>query len=152
MKNPFKKTIDEGLEQLETGAANAWILSGLKVVLAGIAIVALISLGLGFYWSQEPKMTIQEAGKINQSAPTGTATVQALQQLGGILLHKPGGYLSNDLLPPGRLLRQRPQLGVWRFGTSPGPRACASQHSEPESVPVSGRSRSRYCRKPILFR
>ena len=49
MKNPFKKTIDEGLEQLETGAANAWILSGLKVVLAGIAIVALISLGLGFY-------------------------------------------------------------------------------------------------------
>jgi len=113
MKNPFKKTIDEGLEQLETGAANAWILSGLKVVLAGIAIVALIPRGLGFYWSQEPKMTIQEAGKINQTAPTGTATVQALQQLGGILLHKPGGYLSNDLLPPGVFLDNVPN---WEFG------------------------------------
>ena len=113
MKNPFKKTIDEGLEQLETGAANTWILSGLKVVLAGIAIVALISLGLGFYWSQEPKMTIQETGNISQAAPTGTATVQALQQLGGILLHKPGGYLSNDLLPPGVFLDNVPN---WEFG------------------------------------
>ena len=46
MKNPFKKKIDEGLEQLETGAANTWLLGGLKLALAAIAVVALMSLGL----------------------------------------------------------------------------------------------------------
>ena len=113
MKNPFKKKIDEGLEQLETGAANTWLLGGLKLALAAIAVVALMSLGLGFYWSQEPEMSIREAGNANQAAPTGTATVQALQQLGGILLHKPGGYLSNDLFPPGVFLDNVPN---WEFG------------------------------------
>ncbi len=113
MKNPFKKTIDESLEQLETGAANAWLLSGLKGLLASTAVIALTSLGLGFYWSQEPEMRVTTPVSPNQSEPTGTATVQALQQLGEILLDKPGGYLSNDLFPPGVLLDNVPN---WEFG------------------------------------
>ena len=120
MKNPFRKTIDEGLEQLETGASKANVITALKVTLASTALIGIICLALGFYWSQEPQINASVATSSNQTvsstasqAPTGTATVKALQRLGHILLDKPGGYLSNDLFPPGAFLDNIPN---WEFG------------------------------------
>mgnify|MGYP006084096673 FL=1 len=113
MKNPFRKTLDESLEQLETGAVKTSFIAGLKLTVVSGVLIGITCLGLGFYWSQEPEIKLSDATNLNQTAPTGTATVKALQRLGSILLNKPGGYLSNDLFPPGVLLDNVPN---WEFG------------------------------------
>jgi hypothetical protein len=48
-----------------------------------------------------------------QPAPSGYATADTLIQVADTLLHKHGGYLSNDIMPPGVYLDNMPN---WEFG------------------------------------
>lgn len=95
--------------------------SGLLVkgLVFGIGLYLIISTILAFYWSSEPdhfsvSQTVSEyAQEHGQSQVTGYATTVAMVNVAQTLLDKPGGYLSNDLLPPFVWLDNIPN---WEFG------------------------------------
>lgn len=74
---------------------------------------------VGIYWSLavEPMDVQQEitiAAKADNVAPVvGYATTTMLIKVASSILDKPGGYISNDALPPGVLLDNIPS---WEFG------------------------------------
>ncbi|TRO24136.1 DUF2333 family protein [Ectopseudomonas mendocina] len=84
-----------------------------------IGVYLLIALVVGWYWSQEPSafQVQQHAQSAAQQAQrqmvTGYTTVETLKQVASTLLDKPGGYLSNDLAPPGLWLDNMPS---WEYG------------------------------------
>jgi hypothetical protein len=87
-------------------------------VLGGSSLYLVGALLLGIHWSQPPEQasveTILQATQPDNVAPTvGNATVGALIYVTDILLNKPGGYLSNDVTPPGIWLDNMPN---WEFG------------------------------------
>lgn len=97
---------------LETG----WMMRGL---VTGLSIFALISVILGYIWSSEPEAFIvsevasEHAKENNRVVGTGYTTTATLMRIAETLLDKSGGYLSNDLMPPGVWLDNIPN---WEFG------------------------------------
>ena len=91
--------------------------SRLLVTAFGIVIIAVLV--IGFYWSREPApfpvadTTNQRLARIGNEYVVGSATTAALISAAETLLDKPGGYLSNDMLPPGIYLDNIPN---WEFG------------------------------------
>ncbi len=88
---------------------------------AGVVLLTLLILNLvlGWYWSREPDLfdvaTVarQAVGGDEQRLVTGVYTVATAIHEAEVLLDKPGGYLSNDVFPPGVLLDNMPN---WEFG------------------------------------
>jgi hypothetical protein len=80
-------------------------------LVAVAAVVVLAFWGVGWYWSREPAPVdpTLETG----SDAVGVATTQALIDVTSTLLDKPGGYLRNDVMPPGVLLDNAPS---WEYG------------------------------------
>ena len=84
-----------------------------------LVIYLLVALVVGWYWSREPDLfpVQQHAQAAAQSAQRqmviGYTTVETLKQVASTLLDKPGGYLSNDKLPPGLWLDNMPS---WEYG------------------------------------
>jgi len=68
----------------------------------------LITLVLGVYWSREPGPL-----ELVESRVTGQVMTTALADAVATLLDKPGGYLSNDVAPPGLWLDNMPS---WEYG------------------------------------
>jgi hypothetical protein len=74
---------------------------------------------LGMYWSSEPdlfnvKQLVEQQASAEQVSPVvGYTTTTALIKVSETLLNKPGGYLSNDAMPPSVLLDNVP---AWEFG------------------------------------
>ena len=87
--------------------------------LAIVGVLVLVMLMMMFWWSSEPaafKVQTQaeaRAKSLGHKLVPGYVTVSTVIGLGETLLEKPGGYLSNDLLPPGLLLDNIPE---WEFG------------------------------------
>lgn len=74
---------------------------------------------LSIFWSQDPEITDIRALAAEQAREAGvnpvpgyTITTAAIH-VATTLLDKPGGYLSNDMLPPGLLMDNMP---AWEFG------------------------------------
>jgi hypothetical protein len=90
-----------------------------KLVAAVILVWLLVALVLGFYWSNEPEAfqvqqnARQAAEQSGRTLVNGFTTVETLKKVAGTLLDKPGGYLSNDIAPPGVWLDNMPS---WEFG------------------------------------
>ncbi len=90
-------------------------------VTAGVGALVLYILGallLGIHWSQPPEWqpTNDTSAPItfsDQAVTLGDATVGTLTFIIETLLEKPGGYLSNDIAPPGLWLDNMPR---WEFG------------------------------------
>ena len=88
---------------------------------AGLILATLVVfyVALGIYWSREPaQFSINDAVnslRADKNAPivTGQRTTAALIMAARTLLDKPGGYLSNDIAPPGVFLDNMPN---WEFG------------------------------------
>lgn len=78
---------------------------------AGLLLVLLI--GLAVYWSGEPEIFWVNERPDNERTVVGYATVDTLIRVAETMLDKPGGYLSNDIMPPGVLLDNIPN---WEFG------------------------------------
>ena len=83
----------------------------------GILLIAylLICLLVGWYWSREPgvdDLIVLPVGD-NSALTTGSHTARTVQALVGTLLDKPGGFISNDIAPPGIWLDNMPS---WEFG------------------------------------
>lgn len=93
-----------------------WLVRSLAVLLA---VALLASWVIGWYWSREPApFAVQShvlAGANGLQGPDvpGYATVDTLRRVAATLLDKPGGYLSNDIAPPGLWLDNMPS---WEYG------------------------------------
>ena len=90
-----------------------------KSLAAALAVLLIVFSGLGFYWSNEPSLfdvnanTGEVVVRLETSAVTGSATLATMITLADKHLHKPGGYLTNDVTPPSILLDNMPN---WEFG------------------------------------
>lgn len=90
-----------------------------KIALTAAGLLVVFVLVLGFFWSNEPapfSITTNTADKLALSGHeyvVGSATTAALIEVAETLLDKPGGYLSNDIMPPGLYLDNIPE---WEFG------------------------------------
>ena len=95
--------------------------AGMGTKVAGGLLTAIIAGAglLGFIWDTEPSLfsvhteteaRIQDLGVRNV---TGSATIATTMRLAETLLNKPGGYLTNDIAPPGIMMDNIPN---WEFG------------------------------------
>ena len=95
--------------------AHFWI----RVATTLIAIYVLVILVLMMWWDHEPaafdvvKSAETAAAARKQPVVVGTVTTETLIRITDTLVDKRGGYLSNDLTPPGILLDNVPN---WEFG------------------------------------
>ena len=84
-----------------------------------VGVYLLGALVVGWYWSLEPELfPVQEkaqdaAAQAQVQLVPGYTTVETLKTVAGSLLDKPGGYLSNDIAPPGLWLDNMPN---WEYG------------------------------------
>lgn len=101
---------DEGLErELAAEISRPW-----RGALVACSLLLIGLLLLGWYWSQEPQpFDVNQVHQGDSSLVTGAATTATLIQVIDTVLEKPGGYLSNDVLPPGLWLDNLPN---WEFG------------------------------------
>lgn len=95
-----------------------------KGILALILVLVVVLTILGMYWSNEPasldvvadaKALAVSRGDLdsNKQLPVGYVTASTLYEMVNTLLNKPGGYISNDVLPPGVFMDNMPS---WEFG------------------------------------
>ncbi|MGK0372731.1 MAG: hypothetical protein ACJAW1_002995, partial [Glaciecola sp.] len=90
-----------------------------KNISAVFALIILIFCLIGFWWSFEPNVfdvdaqAKQQAQTNNQTVVTGYTTTNALIGVLENMLDKPGGYLYNDMMPPGIVMDNIPS---WEFG------------------------------------
>ncbi|MCW3147200.1 DUF2333 family protein [Stutzerimonas stutzeri] len=84
-----------------------------------VGLLLLAALVLGWYWSREPALfpvqqhARQAAEASQRQLVNGYTTVETLKRVASTLLDKPGGYLSNDIAPPGLWLDNMPS---WEYG------------------------------------
>ncbi|MFK7863135.1 MAG: DUF2333 family protein [Pseudohongiellaceae bacterium] len=91
-----------------------------RIALLLLAFILLWVILLGLYWSREPASfsvadnVSEKLGVSSSNVVTGTAMAATLIRVSETLLDKPGGYLSNDVMPPGLYLDNIPnwELGV----------------------------------------
>ena len=81
-----------------------------RIAGVGLLVLVLIGLGVGWYWSREPTPFWVNAETPQGQVVPGFSTVDTLMQAVSWLLEKPGGYLSNDVLPPGVWLDNMPSF------------------------------------------
>ncbi len=82
----------------------------LRAVVPALLVVVLINILLAFWWSREPD-TFSVVKR--EGAKTGETTVATLIKSIETLQDKPGGYLSNDVIPPSIFMDNIP---AWEFG------------------------------------
>jgi len=97
---------------------------GIVTVLVVLAIVVIS--GLGMYWSVQPRPFNVSENVIALAGPDaisngedprvtvpGTAVVSSIIRVSSTLLKKPGGFLRNDVTPPGVLVDN---MSNWEYG------------------------------------
>lgn len=86
---------------------------------AVIGVLLLIFVGVALYWSGEPERfdvvsRAQESAELNdEQVVVGYTTTNTLIEVANTLLEKSGGFISNDLMPPGAMLDN---IANWEFG------------------------------------
>ncbi|WP_282348755.1 DUF2333 family protein [Pseudomonas sp. PS01301] len=90
-----------------------------KALLGALAVYLVVTLLLGWYWSEEPELfPVQQnaqaaAQRDGRQIVVGYTTVETLKTVASTLLNKPGGYISNDRFPPGLWMDNMPS---WEYG------------------------------------
>ncbi|UQG55605.1 MULTISPECIES: DUF2333 family protein [unclassified Marinobacter] len=90
-----------------------------KLLLIIVVVYLLIAMIVGMYWSSEPdSFSVREhtratANAMQREPVTGFATTATMIRIAETLLDKPGGYITNDIFPPGVWLDNMPN---WEFG------------------------------------
>ncbi|GLS25195.1 DUF2333 family protein [Marinibactrum halimedae] len=86
------------------------------IAIAGYLLVAMV---MGVIWSIEPDefdvrtQAFVRVKELDADIVTGAVTTATLINVSDTLLHKNGGYLSNDIFPPGVWLDNQPH---WEYG------------------------------------
>lgn len=102
-------------DSVATNAGSLWR----RAFLTTLGILIIFILLIGVYWSSEPdpfnvRLNLNENLALSgRSYVVGSATTTALIRVAETLLDKPGGYLTNDVIPPGVYLDNIPN---WEFG------------------------------------
>ncbi len=92
----------------------------LKISLLVALTYAVLVGALGWWWDKEPdrfnvlESASAEAIKLNTRMTTGFISTSTFISIAETLMNKRGGYLSNDIFPPGVLMDNIPE---WEFGT-----------------------------------
>jgi hypothetical protein len=103
-------------DQLETSS----VTSNAGKITGGVIALLFSAIGIvGFLWDSEPGLF--DVAEVNRSIitdqgtqkVTGSTTVSTMIQITDQLLNKRGGYLSNDIMPPGVWMDNIPN---WEFG------------------------------------
>ena len=90
-----------------------------RIIPALILILIIFPLVLGFLWNVEPEgfdpvqRAVELSGKRGEDLATGYITTATLIITAETLLDKRGGYLTNDVTPPGIFMDNLPN---WEFG------------------------------------
>ncbi|HZD54164.1 MAG TPA: DUF2333 family protein, partial [Woeseiaceae bacterium] len=82
-------------------------------VLCSIGALLIVTIGIAVYWSREPDVFRVERSPDPERVVIGYASTDTLIRVAQTLLEKPGGYLTNDWMPPGVFLDNVPS---WEFG------------------------------------
>ena len=85
----------------------------IKIASWVFGIVAILIIALGMYWSRQPSVFWVNEFVEDERTVVGYATTDTLIRVAETLLDKPGGYLTNDKLPPGLYLDNIPN---WEKG------------------------------------
>lgn len=91
----------------------------MRLLMVVVALYLIVTLVLGFMWSSEPDIfnpktvAAAKAEEMGVKPVRGFTTTITLMTMVETLLDKPGGYLSNDITPPGIWLDNMPN---WEFG------------------------------------
>ncbi|MGY6274267.1 DUF2333 family protein [Methylomonas sp. MgM2] len=103
--------------QVYEDAKSKGILWGFGTLVGVVAIVMLI---LGEWWSREPsQFNVQDEAveRMNvthtDQMPIGYVYANTLAHIADVILHKPGGYLTNDVAPPGLFCDN---IQSWEYG------------------------------------
>ncbi|KAF1053942.1 MAG: hypothetical protein GAK43_01143 [Stenotrophomonas maltophilia] len=112
-----RERVDDSVDDVRsTYFSGPWLV---RVVGGLLAVYLLVCGVIGWYWSREPDLfpvqqhAQQAADRAGRQMVVGYTTVETLKQVVTTLLDKPGGYLSNDILPPGIWLDNIPS---WEYG------------------------------------
>ncbi|MGM0953006.1 MAG: DUF2333 family protein [Pseudomonadota bacterium] len=90
-----------------------------KFLLAVLVVYLLVAIVLGMFWSSEPETfsvrdhTRTLASEMDREPVAGFATTATMIRIAETLLEKPGGYITNDIAPPGLWMDNMPH---WEFG------------------------------------
>jgi hypothetical protein len=84
-----------------------------RPAMIALLILLLICAVLGIYWSRAPKVFWVNEFVDDSRQVVGYSTTDTLVRVASTLLDKPGGYLSNDVMPPGVFLDNMPN---WEQG------------------------------------
>jgi hypothetical protein len=89
-----------------------------KSIAVGLLVLLVIMFALMIYWDTEPdlfdvKQRSQYRNQGSSDYVTGYVTTTAMVEVADTLLHKRGGYLSNDIMPPSIFMDNIPN---WEFG------------------------------------
>ncbi|HSC82739.1 MAG TPA: DUF2333 family protein [Pseudomonas sp.] len=112
----LRENVDNSVDDVRSYFGGLWLSRTLGTLLG---LYLLAALGVGWYWSQEPELfPVQQnaqaaAEKAQRKLVSGYTTVETLKQVSETLLSKSGGYLTNDLAPPGVWLDNMPS---WEYG------------------------------------
>ena len=103
-------------DSFEVSSTNSSISKGLGLLF----LLILVAIGVvGYLWDSEPEqfdviaLTAAETQKVDVRVVRGSTTVAVTIGIADQLLHKRGGYLTNDISPPGIWMDNVPN---WEFG------------------------------------
>ncbi|RMH43862.1 MAG: DUF2333 family protein [Gammaproteobacteria bacterium] len=80
----------------------------LKLIPSLLAVLILLFYVIAVYWSQEPDDLV-----FPETQVVGQSTTDAAIGIARTLLEKPGGFISNDIMPPGVFMDDMP---AWEYG------------------------------------
>ena len=114
LRSRWSRSYNDMSETLSEDYVGQQAPKGLRYSLLAAAGLFVFLVLLGWYWSQEPDLFEVTALSSQTDKPVvGAATTGTLVHVIDLMLEKPGGYLANDVLPPGLWLDNLPS---WEFG------------------------------------
>ncbi|MGD8174574.1 DUF2333 family protein [Marinimicrobium sp. ARAG 43.8] len=113
----WQRKLRDGVSDAREDASRSslWLRGGIALIAVYLLVMAL----LGVYWSQTPDSFVVEEFVTRQvedrggERERGAVMTSALIGVAQTLLEKPGGYLTNDITPPGLWLDNMPS---WEYG------------------------------------
>jgi hypothetical protein len=108
-----------GVEKDEAGTEVQTMQGWKKATIAALGVIIVAVLATGIYWSIQPDpfdveaVALERVGGDEGLLRPGVVAVSSVAKVARSLLDKPGGYLYNDISPPGIYLDNMPS---WEYG------------------------------------